>query len=95
MNRHIDGLFLVDENSNAIYDNKGNLQYTKYDNEDSSIDAIFNSCGAAIYSCVETAQGHFIVSDGKCASQVNYCPWCGLKAPTQIVEKESKGLFNE
>jgi len=40
--------------------------------------------GEAIAICKEDEQGRFFVGNGEYLTQVNYCPWCGAKAPTQI-----------
>ena len=40
--------------------------------------------GPAIGWCIEYPAGEFWVSNGEYASQVNYCPYCGTKAPIQV-----------
>jgi hypothetical protein len=43
--------------------------------------------GEAIYDCLEElATGELWVTNDEYDSQVNYCPWCGYKARTQIPE---------
>ena len=44
--------------------------------------------GAAIDVCYEDKEGRFWADNGEYSSQVNYCPWCGAKAPMQIEEGE-------
>ena len=39
--------------------------------------------GDALYECIENEVGEFWVSNGEYGSQVNYCPYCGAKAPNQ------------
>lgn len=46
--------------------------------------------GPAIDSCLEWEDGTFWVSNGEYQSQVNYCPYCGTKAPTQGRIEEGK-----
>lgn len=40
--------------------------------------------GEAVTSCIETDIGEFWVGNGEYGSRVNYCPFCGEKAPVQI-----------
>lgn len=42
--------------------------------------------GEAITVCYETEQaiGEFWAANGEYASRVNFCPFCGEKAPSQI-----------
>lgn len=40
--------------------------------------------GGAIDTCEENDDGEFWVSNGEYASQVDYCPFCGIKAPTHV-----------
>jgi hypothetical protein len=49
-------------------------------NEDTS-----NGYGPAVDVCYERPDGTFRLSNGEYSSRVNYCPYCGTKAPTQIV----------
>ncbi|KKM86038.1 hypothetical protein LCGC14_1283020 [marine sediment metagenome] len=44
--------------------------------------------GPAIDVCIEEENGKYWVDNDEYSSQVNYCPFCGSKAPTQIAEKE-------
>jgi len=39
--------------------------------------------GAAVSTCFEV-NGQFWLDNGEYASTVNYCPFCGVKAPVQI-----------
>lgn len=41
-------------------------------------------CGAAIDYCIVLKDGTFWVRNGAYTSQVNYCPYCGGKAPVQV-----------
>jgi hypothetical protein len=41
--------------------------------------------GAAIEDCFENEKGEFWVGNGEYGSRVNYCPYCGAKAPSQFV----------
>lgn len=43
--------------------------------------------GVAIEYCFEHDDGTFWVGNGEYGSQVNYCPYCGAKAPKQVGEK--------
>ena len=39
--------------------------------------------GSAIYQCAED-NGRLWIKNDEYASQVNYCPYCGYKAPVQL-----------
>lgn len=41
--------------------------------------------GAAIIECTEDKDGKYWVGNEEYCSRVNYCPFCGAKAPQQIV----------
>jgi hypothetical protein len=46
---------------------------------------ILDPCyGVAFHNCIEDDNGRLWIQNGEYASQVNYCPICGYKAPTQI-----------
>ncbi len=36
------------------------------------------------YECYENDQGEFWATMGEYSGQVNYCPFCGVKAPVQL-----------
>lgn len=40
--------------------------------------------GPAIEYCSEDEHGHFTVGNGEYGSYVNFCPYCGAKAPKGI-----------
>ena len=40
--------------------------------------------GSAIDQCCEWPNGEFWVNNGEYSNQVNFCPWCGAKAPVRI-----------
>ncbi len=40
--------------------------------------------GVAVERCYKDKDGRFIIDNGEYVQQVNYCPECGIKAPTQI-----------
>ena len=40
--------------------------------------------GPAVTFCHEDEEGKLWAENGEYASQVNYCPFCGFRAPTQI-----------
>lgn len=42
--------------------------------------------GPAIEQCESDEQGRFWVDNFEYASQVNYCPFCGAKAPVPVTE---------
>jgi hypothetical protein len=45
--------------------------------------------GGAISDCYELENGAFIVSNDEYSSRVNFCPFCGAKAPLQgVVDKD-------
>lgn len=44
--------------------------------------------GPAVNLCREDHNGTYWVGNGEYASQVNYCPFCGKKAPTQIKDED-------
>ena len=37
-----------------------------------------------VSQCQENDKGEFWVSNGECGSQVNFCPYCGARAPHQV-----------
>lgn len=43
--------------------------------------------GAAVDMCVEDNDGKLWVDNGEYSSQVNYCPYCGFRAPTQVEDE--------
>lgn len=43
-----------------------------------------DSYGGALNECREDDQGRLWVSNGEYASAVNFCPYCGYKASTQV-----------
>ena len=49
---------------------------------DAITDADESEIGSAIEICEEDADGHFHVSTKQHRTRVNFCPFCGLKAPT-------------
>ena len=44
--------------------------------------------GSAVKECVEDDEGRLWAGNGEYESQVDYCPYCGFKAPRQIKEEE-------
>lgn len=42
--------------------------------------------GAAITRCIEDSEGRLWVDNGEYSSQVNYCPFTGIKAKIQTDE---------
>ncbi len=42
------------------------------------------SYGAALTKCYEDKLGCLYVDNGEYSTQVNYCPYCGYKAPQQV-----------
>lgn len=46
--------------------------------------ALHGDTGPAIYVCFENVSGEFWVHNGEYESRVNYCPYCGEKAPKQV-----------
>ncbi len=49
-----------------------------------SKDTPHGSWGAAIDVCSENEKGEFWVANDEYGSQVNFCPYCGAPAPTQL-----------
>ena len=49
-----------------------------------TLDSLSDVYGIAMDICYEKDDGTFWVSNGEYASQVNYCPVCGAKAPKQV-----------
>jgi hypothetical protein len=43
--------------------------------------------GAAIEYCLENENGELWAGNGEYGTRVNYCPFCGAKAPLQIETK--------
>ena len=48
------------------------------------LDSPSGAYGAAVTQCEEDDDGTFWVGNDEYASQVNYCPVCGAKAPVQV-----------
>ncbi len=44
--------------------------------------------GSAVNLCVEDEGGKYWITNTEYASQINYCPFCGSRSPTQITEEE-------
>ena len=44
----------------------------------------FTQCGIAIDLCYEDEAGQLWVENGEYGNRVNYCPFCGYKAPQQM-----------
>lgn len=57
---------------------------------DCKLDLPFSEHGSAITSCYEDVNGKFWVSNNEYASQVNYCPMCGTKAPEPAQNKPDR-----
>jgi hypothetical protein len=51
---------------------------------DCELDSPEKAYGDAVTWCLEEKDGTFWVGNGEYSSQVNYCPVCGTKAPTQV-----------
>ena len=47
--------------------------------------------GTAFNVCIEDKRGRLWVHNGEYGSQVNFCPVCGYKAPTQGALEITKG----
>ena len=43
--------------------------------------------GMAADLCTEDDNGKFWISNGEYCNQVNYCPFCGVKAPVPVILK--------
>lgn len=43
--------------------------------------------GLAVDYCQENEHGELWVGNGEYASRVNFCPFCGYKAPLQVKEE--------
>ena len=46
--------------------------------------------GSAMTYCLETKEGEFWGGNGEYESRINYCPFCGAKAPSPIPEGETR-----
>ena len=44
--------------------------------------------GVAITYCAEDEDGSFWAGNGEYESQVDYCPYCGTKAPLQTLDAD-------
>lgn len=44
--------------------------------------------GPAFTRCLEDSRGRFWCDNDRYATQVNYCPICGMKAPHPVTESE-------
>ena len=62
-----------------------------YDREGDADGPIFagGRNGSAVELCIEHDQGEFWVDNGEYSTRVNYCPFCGAKAPAQVGWKPS------
>ncbi len=47
----------------------------------------YRAYGQNVLWCIEEADGKFWVGDGEGETQVNFCPYCGQKAPTPAIEE--------
>ncbi len=57
-----------------------------YSDEPHNCRALTNVCGAygaAVDACWECEEGHFWVGNGEYQNQVDFCPFCGTKAPVR------------
>ena len=52
-----------------------------------TLDSPSDAYGIAMDICYEKDDGTYWVSNGEYASQVNYCPVCGAKAPKQAEQR--------
>lgn len=50
-------------------------------------DFSYETRGPALDECTEDEKGFFYVTNGEYLSYVNFCPYCGEKAPKQITKK--------
>ncbi len=39
--------------------------------------------GCAVVTCYEDDKGRFVMENGEYGTYANFCPFCGMKAPTQ------------
>lgn len=60
------------------------IRWKKEDHECPAITTPDLDYGPAITEILESEDGEFWATNGEYTSQINYCPWCGLKAPKQI-----------
>lgn len=62
----------------------------------STVKQVKGGHGHAIIECWEDDQGQFWVTNDEYANTVNYCPYCGAKAPVQMeISDEIKQLNND
>ncbi len=60
------------------------VPYLKPGGHECNADLPSDGYGSAIDSCYENMAGEFWAGNGEYGSQVNYCPFCGAKAPSPV-----------
>ncbi len=53
------------------------------------------ACGSAVDYCVEDGTGRFWAGNGEYESRVNWCPYCGARAPVQRDEESEPSHYVE
>lgn len=67
-----------------------NNQQVKRHNCSIPVSAITGYHGIAADTCWENENGEFYITNDEYDNQVNYCPFCGAKAPTQIQSNDTQ-----
>ena len=59
------------------------------------LNTAWSAYGPAVDVCIEDAEGHlWVTTNGEYASQVDFCPVCGCKAPTPAVRGQVEYAHN-
>lgn len=66
------------------YPTESEVEAALQEKHNCTLDSLSDVYGIAMDICYEKNDGTFWVSNGEYASQVNYCPVCGAKAPKQV-----------
>jgi regulator of replication initiation timing len=67
-----------------LYPTESEVEAALQEQHNCTLDSLSDVYGIAMDICYEKDDGTFWVSNGEYASQVNYCPVCGAKAPKQV-----------
>lgn len=51
-------------------------------------DTAWHECGPAINYCEQTEDGFLLAGNSEYETMVNYCPFCGYKAPRQAIGQD-------
>ena len=67
-----------------LYPTESEVEAALQEQHNCTLDSPSDVYGIAMDICYEKDDGTYWISNGEYASQVNYCPVCGAKAPKQV-----------